>query len=187
MFMPLDLILRPENFWFWIEDYSDAKEKIHQKSSFKLLFDEEEDMRWIVSMILYCEDSEAKPLLYFSALAGAAFGSIHCAAWNFEFPSHAEKIMWRTATLTLIGVCLSVFLGVPIQKWVKSLLFKAREGSATQRIYGFFYYYKYTTFIPTILYPTARLTLLVLAIISLRNLPDSAFQTVTWTKFIPHI
>ena len=64
-----------------MENYRDARGKIHNKSSLKLLFDED-DMDWIMSMIFYCENTDAKPLLYFSAVAGAAFGSIHCAAWT---------------------------------------------------------------------------------------------------------
>jgi hypothetical protein len=39
--------------------------------------------------------------LIFSIMAGSAliFGGLHCLAWNFEFPSHAELILWRTASL----------------------------------------------------------------------------------------
>ena len=84
MFMPMDLILRPGAAKFGMDNYGDARDKIHNKSSLRLLF-EENDMNWIMSMIFYCENADAKPLLYFSAIAGAAFGSIHCAAWNFDF------------------------------------------------------------------------------------------------------
>lgn len=36
-------------------------------------------------------------------------------------------------------------------------------------------------------YPVSRITLLVLAVISLRSLPPSAFDTVDWVEFVPHI
>ena len=103
----------PGASFFEMENYKHARDKMHNKSSLKVLFNEG-DMDWIMSMIFYCEDADTKPLLYFSAVAGAAFGSIHCAAWNFDFPSHVEQIMWRTASLTLVGVCLSIFFGGPI-------------------------------------------------------------------------
>ena len=149
-------------------------------------------MDWIMSMIFYCEeaDSDAKPLLYFSAIAGAAFGSIHCVAWNLEFPSHAEQIMWRSASLTLIGVCLTIFVGVPIQNWAEPRWIRVnrqRHGSLTDRLWRLLTFRRYISFIPTIIYPTARLILLILATLSLRRLPDSALRTVTWTKLIPHI
>ena len=183
MFMPMNAILEP-----WcnvdLENYSDARKKIHEKSSLKRLFNEG-DMDWIMSMIFYCERADAKPLLYFSAVAGAAFGSIHCAAWNFDFPSHVERIMWRTASLTLVGVCLSIFLAEPAEKVIRSVLrsrMRRYEGSL-----GKYFFFREIAFIPTVIYPIARLTLLILALLSLRHIPESALQTVTWTKFIPHI
>lgn len=38
-----------------------------------------------------------------------------------------------------------------------------------------------------IVYPFARITLLVLAVASLRSLPLSAFDSVPWVEFIPHM
>ena len=186
MFIPLDEILRPASGEFIIEGYKDAREKIHNKSSLKLLFDEN-DMDWIMSMIFYCENTDAKPFLYFSAVAGAAFGSVHCAAWNFDFPSQVEQIMWRIASLTLVGVCLSIFAGAQIRNWSQTRWNAAEGGSLTQSLWGLMYLRRNISFIPTIIYPIARLTLLILALLSLRHLPDSALRAVTWTKFIPHI
>ncbi|CZR63518.1 uncharacterized protein PAC_13415 [Phialocephala subalpina] len=34
------------------------------------------------------------------AVSALVFGGLHCLAWNFEFPSRAELILWRTASLT---------------------------------------------------------------------------------------
>ena len=144
-------------------------------------------MNWIMSMIFYCEHADSKPFLYFSAVAGAAFGSIHCAAWNFGFPSHVEQIMWRAASLSLVGVCLSIFLAEPAGKFIWPVLkrrLKRYRLIWLQNVYPFF---KDIAFIPTVIYPIARLTLLILALLSLRHLPKSALQTVTWTEFIPHI
>ena len=184
IFMPTNKILQPYTGWaFSIYGYNDAREKIHNKSSLKLLFNEI-DMEWIMSMIFYCEDADTKPLLYFSAVAGAAFGSIHCAAWNFGFPSHVEQIMWRAASLTLVGVCLSIFLAEPAGKFIWPVLEQRLERYRVRFLYHFF---KDIAFIPTVIYPIARLTLLMLALLSLRHLPKSALQTVTWAEFIPHI
>ena len=142
-------------------------------------------MDWIMSMIFYSEDADTKPLLYFSAVAGAAFGSIHCAAWNFDFPSHVEQIMWRAASLSLVGVCLSIILGAPIWNRAHSHWLNAEVRSTTGRRWKL--YKRIIESIPTVIYPIARLTLLILALLSLRHLPVSALRTVTWTKFIPHI
>jgi hypothetical protein len=39
--------------------------------------------------------------LVFSIMAVSAFifGGLHCLAWNFQFPSEAELILWRTASI----------------------------------------------------------------------------------------
>ena len=185
MFMPMDAILEP---WMYIDDlevYSDAREKMHNKSSLKLLFDED-DMNWIMSMIFYCEHADSKPFLYFSAVAGAAFGYIHCAAWNVDFPSDVEQIIWRTASLTLVGICLSIFLGESAEKFLRPVLQRSVERYRSWGL-GIYFFFKDIAFIPTVIYPIARLTLLILALLSLRHLPESSLQTVTWTKFIPHI
>lgn len=33
---------------------------------------------------------------------GGLFAAIHCAAWSFSFPSHAEMVLWRTSSLAVI-------------------------------------------------------------------------------------
>lgn len=40
------------------------------------------------------------PLIFqLMAFAAFMFGGIHCLAWNFAFPSRAEAILWRTASV----------------------------------------------------------------------------------------
>ena len=148
-------------------EHRDAREYIRIESRFNLLFNEG-DMDWIMSMIFYSEeaDSDAKPILYFSAIAGAAFGSIHCAAWNFDFPSRVEQIMWRAAALTLVGVCLSIFLGDSAEKFLRPVLQRSVERYRSWGL-GIYFFFKDIAFIPTVIYPIARLTLLILALLSL--------------------
>lgn len=183
MFLPMDQILRPGRY-FDFQGYSDAKDKMHTKSALQLFLDVN-DMEWIMSMMFYSERGETRPLLIFSALAGAAFGSIHCAAWHFDFPSPVERILWQTASLTIVGLCLFIIAISPVytrfvyDKWLYSggtedMLYWTRLKETIEAL-------------PVIIYPVARLSLLILALLSLRQLPPSAFDTVVWTKFIPHI
>ncbi|KAL4863464.1 hypothetical protein BDV12DRAFT_202069 [Aspergillus spectabilis] len=44
----------------------------------------------------------------FGTLAGLIFCGIHVAAWNFTFPTHAEKIAWRVLTLTALAMVFLV-------------------------------------------------------------------------------
>ncbi|KZP34107.1 hypothetical protein FIBSPDRAFT_1035948 [Athelia psychrophila] len=107
------------------------------------------------------------------ALAFAmVFGAVHCVAWAFAFPSHAEMLIWRIASIALVGVpAIFIFLIVlwacELKMAIKSLLILSLIG------------------IP--FYLLARVMLLVLAFTTLRSLPLAAFETVHWITFIPHI
>lgn len=116
------------------------------------------------------------PLVFFIGFVGVIFGGIHCFAWNGEFPSFVEKVLWRTSSLTVVGMSLLFCVG-------SSIFALNRPGFA--RITYFLI--KFGSFVIPLLYSLSRLSLLVQAIVSLRNLPPSAFDTVEWTRFIPHI
>ncbi|KZP22259.1 hypothetical protein FIBSPDRAFT_1043726 [Athelia psychrophila] len=102
------------------------------------------------------------------------FGAVHCIAWSFVFPSHAEKLIWRIASIALVGVpAIYIFL---LGLW-------ARKPESRKAI---------TIFLLLLLigipfYLLARVVLLVLAFTTLRSLPPAAFETVHWTTFIPHV
>lgn len=130
-------------------------------------------------MIFYSEDAGVRPLLTTSSIAGALFGALHCLAWHFHFPSPAEQVLWRIASLGVVGSCTVTFLTV--------MCFNPN--------FFFLYHYHRPKFylstapfaMVSFVYPVARITFLVLAITSLRSLPPSAFDTVNWVEFFPHI
>lgn len=139
-----------------------------------------DDQIMTFSMMFYSEDAGVRPLLRSSSIAGALFGAIHCLAWNFGFPSHFEKIMWRTASLGIVGSCSMTLVGVTIWKpfsfivrhfltnWARLIIVTVKASVS-------------------LTYSVARITLLVLAVTSLRNLPPSAFNTIDWIELVPHI
>lgn len=195
MFLPMHKILdsRLRIRDFKLQEFRDAKHKMQEKPSLRLLFDER-DMRWIMSMIFFSEHAETKPLLCFSAIAGATFGSIHCAAWSSPFPSHTEQIFWRTASLTLVGICLCILIGPLVRELTLALFFRASDGTKAKSFWDIvdervneLIVSKPVHLFLSVAYPLARLSLLILALLSLRNLPESALESVTWTNLIPHI
>ncbi|KAK0703011.1 hypothetical protein B0T26DRAFT_657700 [Lasiosphaeria miniovina] len=54
--------------------------------------------------------------LYVLAILTAGFGSIHALAWNFEFPTRAEQIVWRAATLASSAVPPLALLAIPLSQ-----------------------------------------------------------------------
>ena len=132
-----------------------------------------------------CGDDEITPIVFAASGIAALFGAIHCIGWSFAFPSHTEKWLWRTSSVAI--TCLSLafrpleltsdWLGNyqgnrVLMKWVTVF------GFALSLV---------TILLSCIIYVLARVTLLILALTSLRSLPAEAYQTVHWTTFIPHI
>jgi len=122
------------------------------------------------------------PLVMVIAVIASAFGGIHCIAWSFTFPTITEKILWRVASISITSVPIALFLPVFLLD-CDSLddfrdLFKHLVPDQTLLYYG----------VPQIvLYILSRLVLLILPFLTLRSLPPTAYHTVDWTSFIPHI
>ena len=116
-------------------------------------------------------------VLFVPAAIAPLFGAIHCLAWNGPFPTSQERLAWRicaVATTSLPLVLLAVLalgeLG-PIKDF---------------EIYG--YKFGNPIYITVImLYGIARVTIITLALMSLRELPADAFQTIAWTNYIPNL
>lgn len=110
---------------------------------------------------------------YGGTLSGAVFGGIHCAAWNYEFPSYEERVLWRVAS-----VCTA---GIPLLFYALSLV--------NLRIQKFGGLKKGVEVLETVVglcYLAARVFLVVEVFRSLFFLPRSAFVN-TWTVDFPHV
>jgi hypothetical protein len=105
-------------------------------------------------------------------------GAIHCVAWFFQFPSHAEQLLWRIASLSITcSPMVIVFIAlVGVQLYEREGKLEAVLGLFGAIIFG-----------SSILYILSRVALLVIALMSLRSLPPGAYETVHWTIFIPHV
>ena len=107
-------------------------------------------------------------------LAGICFGAIHCIAWVFSFPTHAELLIWRISSVAITAVPVYIPLILLL-----AMLLGERDLGETVGYLG--------PLIGGILYILGRAVTLVLAFTSLRDLPPGAYETVRWTTFIPHV
>ena len=103
-----------------------------------------------------------------------AFGAVHCIAWSYIFPSHAELFMWRASAIAIIAIPAGLLVGLAI------LQSDISKSVGLSILYGF-------SFIGAPVYICARAILLVLSFITLKSLSYQVYQTVQWTDFIPHI
>ena len=108
-----------------------------------------------------------------SRLAGTfvtmIFGGVHCIAWSFHFTSHIEQLLWRISAVVITGIPLAVSCLL--------IIFDKLDADFLTII----------VFLLSTFYPVSRLVLLVLSLTTLRSLPPSAFRTVQWTTFFPHV
>lgn len=96
-------------------------------------------------------------------------GALHLIAWNFNFPTETEKILWRVASIVLT---VTPFVFVPVFGAMEDCLKSTQD---------------YLAPILVILGIISRMLLVGLMLASLRSLPPSAYQTIPWTAYIPHL
>ncbi|KAI0060050.1 hypothetical protein BV25DRAFT_1918163 [Artomyces pyxidatus] len=110
-------------------------------------------------------------------IAAMVFGGVHCAAWDYVFPSRAETLLWRISSTAIIAVPGSLVISV--------VLTLCMNNTALEAVGNLIVALAFLLSDP--LYVVARVVLLTLSFTSLRTLPAGAYQTVQWTIRIPHV
>ncbi|KAK7020723.1 hypothetical protein VNI00_017623 [Paramarasmius palmivorus] len=125
------------------------------------------------------------------------FGAIHCIPWNFQFGTHTEQLLWRISAGGLVALPLTLLVvmgAVEVMTFVDDVI--GRRFGKDSRIYNTIETISiiclgFPSFAIVVAFPfayiIARVILIVLALMELRDLPSSAYQAVQWTTFIPHI
>jgi len=123
---------------------------------------------------------------YFIYAIAAIFGGIHCAGWSFIFPSLAEKMVWRVSSIVI-----TAFPALAAASTIISSFASPRQAETNRKFFKVhpairILVYQ-SVFCAIVVYVIARLCLLIVALTSLRNLPNGAYDVVQWTTFIPHV
>ncbi len=132
------------------------------------------------------------------------YGALHFIGWNFSFPTHTERILWRASCITIIATTI-IFLacetyqdGHRLGRWEEwyAKIFQS-ERRQTSRVDTLEKARRQAVFIPmwevvlmtpmTVIYTLARSYIVVEVFVSLRSLPLGAFDSVQWSNFIPHV
>ncbi|KAG8405439.1 hypothetical protein J3459_011907 [Metarhizium acridum] len=65
-------------------------------------------------------DGDFHPAVYFLAVASGLFGAIHAIAWNSEFPTEVERLLWRISTVVTATSPFVGLLGNPLAQFTRS-------------------------------------------------------------------
>ena len=116
---------------------------------------------------------------------------IHLTGWNFTFPTQTERILWRVASLQLLGVLLFyliiIAIGTYFYKQIAHILFDKEVSTMLDVARCSPRWLLLVAYYPVIAaYGIPRTYILFEAFINLRALPLGAYTSVNWTNFIPH-
>jgi hypothetical protein len=110
-------------------------------------------------------ETRGRTILLVGCFSGMVFGAIHCVGWDFPFQSHAEQALWRASSLVMLCSPISFLVTYIFENDL----------------------FVFITISYIFAYIAARLTLIVLVLLSFQSLPLGVHDTVAWTKFIPHL
>jgi len=116
----------------------------------------------------------------------ALFGAIHCAGWStkIHFSSHVALLLWRissiviTASPVIWSLYFSFVYGVS-DRWSRPVMYNYTKPLRDT--------FKYISIFTITLYILARVILLVLAFVELRDVPPGALNTIEWANVLPFI
>lgn len=128
----------------------------------------------------------------YTTIINIAYFSIHLAGWNFVYPSKIEQVLWRTSSLTLLGLLLfylaAVALGTMMASWLARTFFKNNEETTVLGVAGLLPRWAAIMVHGPVIgaYGLARCYILAEGFVNLRALPVTAFAMVDWSNFFPH-
>ncbi|KAL8775115.1 MAG: hypothetical protein Q9209_000594 [Squamulea sp. 1 TL-2023] len=119
------------------------------------------------------------------------YAGVHLSAWNFDFPSRMELLLWRISSLVMAGsmvifwitgnrkaYLLLSYLWPSKKEHLEKISSERAKVSTAQVLLGA---------VTTFSYLTARIILIVQVFLAFRKAPQGIFETVDWTKVLPHV
>lgn len=117
------------------------------------------------------------------------YGASHALAWHFPFPSPAERLLWRIASIDVIAGAVTILALIPVAVYLhehepRSLItsFWAREPGAVPILYRLLVL---VGLLNVPLFFFSRVFIVLECFLSLRRVPIGVYVTVQWAEYIP--
>jgi hypothetical protein len=123
-----------------------------------------------------------------SILGGTIFGAIHCAAWDFEFPTPIERLLWRIACLIIVILPIANSWPLILRKPFARVMKKMEKTKDVQTEAALLLTIGNGLLMAMFsVYFVCRLFMLCEVVRALFYLPPGAFLTANWLGAIPHL
>ena len=97
-----------------------------------------------------------------------AYGGIHLSAWNFEFPTAMESLLWKISGITIASIFVV---------WVAIRFIVPHDEDQDLNLQIVFFGVS----------TACRIYIVIEAYISLRAVPIGVYWTPAWIQMIPHV
>ncbi|KAI9754941.1 MAG: hypothetical protein M4579_004477 [Chaenotheca gracillima] len=127
---------------------------------------------------------EVRKKIFFGMFVSLCFSGIHLMAWNFMFPSFAERVVWRISAFG--SLLFPWFLSLSVLSCPKlSDIF--RSFPRISKAMDDFYRFAAAVYLMAgyVCWPF-RLYIVIESFISLRNAPSGIYVSVPWSEYFPH-
>ncbi|KAK1822231.1 hypothetical protein LTR12_003370 [Friedmanniomyces endolithicus] len=104
-------------------------------------------------------------------LSGSFIYGFGLVAWDYHFPTPAERIVWRVSVLTSCG---GITIWVPLAFMLRWL----RPGNTWKEL---------PFYVLTVMVFAARLIIIAQVFAGLRSVPEGVFASANWSSYIPHV
>lgn len=145
--------------------------------------------------------SKSLPTAAGLTLAGICYGGLHLTAWTCQFPTNAETVLWRAASVTIMAtgptiIIVVFYTSTIILAYPKANSWMVPHDSAwrhwniptVELIEDVETATRYTLFfLWEIWYLLCRVFIVVECFIMLAHLPDTTLEIPSWATYIPHI
>ncbi|TFK65729.1 hypothetical protein BDN72DRAFT_962287 [Pluteus cervinus] len=125
---------------------------------------------------------EYRLIKFLSCVIGMIFGAMHFISWDSSFPTKAELRLWRISSIVLV---VQPFLMLITEGWKRNYWKGTRIEKIADRLYRFCRIVSF--YIGPIPYIVARFSVLLLALLTLRDIRPDAVNNASWAYYIPHL
>ncbi|QRD06140.1 hypothetical protein JI435_147080 [Parastagonospora nodorum SN15] len=108
------------------------------------------------------------------------YGGFHLLAWNHEFRTSTEELLWKISALTIATFGIAYLVGI-------YLFGRVDEGFFERHDYVYCCCAVSPNILVTLFYIFCRVYIIIECLLDVFHLPESAFRVPQWSQYFPHL